>query len=76
MSYEEQRNSGRIMNEKFEYGYAITVYKSQGSEFPRVLYFDSKFRTAELTKRSRYTAITRAREELTIVLNRESSYMF
>ena len=75
-SYEEQKNSGRIMNEKFEYGYAITVYKSQGSEFDRVLYFDSKFRTPELTKRSRYTAITRAKEELTIVLNRESSHMY
>ena len=75
-SYEEQKNSGRIMNEKFEYGYAITVYKSQGSEFNRVLYFDSKFRTPELTKRSRYTAITRARDALTIVLNRESSHMY
>ncbi len=68
-SYEEQKNTGRLMNEKFEYGYAITVYKSQGSEFPRVLYFDSKFRTDDLTKKSRYTAITRAREQLTIVLS-------
>lgn len=74
--YEQQKSMGRIMNEKFEYGYAITVYKSQGSEFDRVLYFDSKFRTPELTKRSRYTAITRAKEELTIVLNKESSHMF
>lgn len=68
---DQQRSiGGKLMNEKFEYGYAITTYKSQGSEFPRVLYFDSFFRTAELTKRSRYTAITRAREELTIVMNR------
>lgn len=69
--YETQKSMGRIANEKFEYGYAITVYKSQGSEFDRVLYFDSNFRTPELTKRSRYTAITRAKESLTIVLNRK-----
>lgn len=75
-SYTDQKNSGRIMNEKFEYGYAITVYKSQGSEFDRVLYFDSKFRTPELTKKSRYTAITRAKESITIVMNRESSQMY
>ncbi len=69
--YEIQKNMGRISNEKFEYGYAITVYKSQGSEFDRVLYFDSHFRTPELTRKSRYTAITRAKEKLTIVLNRK-----
>ena len=74
--YSDQKAMGRIMNEKFEYGYAITVYKSQGSEFDRVLYFDSKFRTPELTKRSRYTAITRAKEALTIVFNRDSSHMY
>lgn len=75
-SYDEQKNTGRLMNEKFEYGYAITVYKSQGSEFDRVLYFDSRFRTPELTKRSRYTAITRAKEALTIVLSKDSSYRY
>lgn len=75
-SYTDQKTMGRLMNEKFEYGYAITVYKSQGSEFDRVLYFDSRFRTPELTRRSRYTAITRARESLTIVLNRDSSYHY
>jgi exodeoxyribonuclease-5 len=75
-SYTDQKSLGRLMNEKFEYGYAITVYKSQGSEFNRVLYFDSFFRSAELTKRSRYTAITRARESLTIVLNEGTTRMW
>ena len=69
MPYELQKNFGKIENEKFDYGYAITVYKSQGSEFDRVLYFDSFFRSEELTKKSRYTAITRAKKKLTIVLN-------
>ena len=75
MSHAEQKNVGRITNEKFEYGYAITTYKSQGSEFPRVLYFDSFFKDPDTTKRSRYTAITRAREELTIVLDSNASKM-
>ena len=73
MSHSDQKNVGRINNEKFEYGYAITTYKSQGSEFNRVLYFDSFFKDQDTTKRSRYTAITRAREELTIVLDSKSS---
>lgn len=73
MSHADQKNVGRITNEKFEYGYAITTYKSQGSEFNRVLYFDSFFKDQDTTKRSRYTAITRAREELTIVLDSKSS---
>ena len=69
LPYEQRKNIGKIQNEKFEYGYAITVYKSQGSEFPRGLYFDSFFKDADTTKRSRYTAITRAKEAITIVLN-------
>lgn len=73
-SYDMKKDMGRIMNEKFDYGYAITVYKSQGSEFNRVLYFDSFFRTEELTRKSRYTAITRAKEQLTIVLKSKSGW--
>ena len=72
MRHSDQKNVGKINNEKFEYGYAITTYKSQGSEFNRVLFFDSFFKDYDHTKRSRYTAITRAREELTIVLDSNS----
>lgn len=74
--YSDQQNTGRLLNEKFDYGYVITVYKSQGSEFDNVMYFDSFFRTPELTKRSRYTAITRAKQKLTIVLGENRSKMW
>lgn len=53
--------------EFFEYSYAITVYLSQGAEWGRVLYFDSNFRDPITTKKSRYTAITRASNRITIV---------
>lgn len=59
---------GRTPNEKFEYAYALTVYLSQGSEYNRVLYIDDWFHDAKLTQKSRYTAITRAKESITIVL--------
>lgn len=65
---EKQRLTPRIFNEKFEYAYAITVHLSQGSEYERVLYFDNFFHDKELTKKARYTAITRARTELTVVM--------
>lgn len=64
---EEQREAGRVKFEKFEYAYAITVYSAQGSEYDRVLFFDSFFRSDELTKKARYTAITRAKKAITVV---------
>ena len=65
--YEEQKNTLRLVHEKFEYAYAITVHLSQGSEYPKVLYIDSFFHDLNLTKKARYTAITRAMESITIV---------
>lgn len=48
----------------FDYGYAITVHKSQGSEWPHVLVYDEVMVKTDM-KRWRYTAITRASEKLT-----------
>lgn len=62
-----QRTMNRTKHEKFQYAYAITTYSSQGSEWNRGIYFDSWFRDAILTKASRYTAITRFKEAVTIV---------
>ena len=64
---DEQQKMMRLKNEKFEYSYAITVHLSQGSEYPNVLFFDSFFHDKDLTKKARYTAITRAQESITIV---------
>ena len=48
---------------KFTYGYAITVYKSQGSQFENVLYYRDTT-SPKLQKRSDYVAVTRAEESL------------
>ena len=66
-THEEQKNTRRLKNEKMEYSYAITVHLSQGSEYNRVLYIDDFFGSEELTRKARYTAITRAIDSITIV---------
>jgi len=52
-----------------DYGYAITVHKSQGSEWGKVIVADDKMQAANVKFRQRwlYTAVTRASESLTIV---------
>jgi exodeoxyribonuclease-5 len=52
-----------------DYGYAMTVHKSQGSQWPSVVLWDDGFWKREPNQRKRwlYTAITRAQERLTIV---------
>lgn len=47
----------------WDYAYAITCHKSQGSEWPRVLVLEEKCPLWEMP-RWRYTAVTRAAEEL------------
>lgn len=49
------------------YGYAITVHKSQGSEWSRVLVIDESRYFRKDAWRWRYTAITRAAEEVVVV---------
>jgi exodeoxyribonuclease V len=57
--------------EEFEYAYAITVHKSQGSQWNSVLLFDQKDRFPQWSERDRrrwlYTGITRAAEKLTVI---------
>lgn len=55
--------------ELFDFGYALTVHKAQGSQAKRVLLFEerNKHMTDEDWQRWIYTGITRAEEELTIV---------
>ncbi|RST84331.1 ATP-binding protein [Aquibium carbonis] len=51
----------------FDYGYALTVHKAQGSQWDNVVLFDESFAFRETRERWLYTAITRAAERLTIV---------
>lgn len=60
-------SSNKKRMEYFEYAYAITVHLSQGSEYPRVLFIDEDFGDSEKLKRLRYTAVTRAKDQLTWV---------
>lgn len=54
---------------QFDFGYAITGHKSQGSEWPHVVVWDDRMNQMdrESRKRWQYTVITRAQKKLTYV---------
>lgn len=52
---------------RFEFAYAVTCHKAQGSEFDFVIVFDESWAFGEERNRWLYTAITRAKEKLLIV---------
>ncbi|MGN6464147.1 MAG: ATP-binding domain-containing protein, partial [Rhizobiaceae bacterium] len=53
--------------DEFDYGYALTVHKAQGSQWNEVVLFDESVAFKETRQRWLYTAITRAAERLTVV---------
>lgn len=57
-----------IKGDLFDYGYALTVHKAQGSQAKRVVLFEERFAKMDddQWKRWLYTAVTRAEEELYI----------
>lgn len=57
----------RRESSEFTYGYAITVHKSQGSQWPNVMLFDESATFRDEARQWLYTGITRAAEALTIV---------
>ena len=59
-----------------DFGYAITVHKSQGSEWDEVFFWDDGFGSRDPTLRQQwvYTAITRASERLVIVKEKSESW--
>jgi exodeoxyribonuclease-5 len=52
----------------FDYGYALTVHKAQGSQWDSVLLVDESARFRENCTRWLYTGITRAVERITVVV--------
>jgi len=56
-----------IQINKFNYGYCMTVYKSQGSEFGSVLYIDDML-SRQTYQNHLYTAVTRAKEKLVLAI--------
>jgi exodeoxyribonuclease-5 len=57
----------RRRSDEFDYGYALTVHKSQGSQWDNIVLFDESFAFREHRDRWLYTGITRAAEQITIV---------
>lgn len=57
----------RRHSDEFDYGYALTVHKSQGSQWDSVVLFDESWAFREHQARWLYTGITRAAEKVTIV---------
>ncbi|MCO6050042.1 ATP-dependent RecD-like DNA helicase [Mesorhizobium sp. RP14(2022)] len=59
--------SNRKRYDDFDYGYALTVHKAQGSQWDDVMLFDESWAFKDTRARWLYTAITRAAKKLTIV---------
>lgn len=59
----------RLNAQEFAYGYALTVHKSQGSQWGKVMIIDEShvFRDISTRRKWLYTAITRAADAVTIV---------
>lgn len=64
------KNRKEIMKgDLFDFGYALTVHKAQGSQSPKVLLFEERFRQMDedMWRRWLYTAVTRAETQLVII---------
>lgn len=55
--------------EEFDFGYAITVHKAQGSQYENVVLYDDKFGVWDKALRRQwlYTAVSRAAETITVL---------
>lgn len=58
----------RKNSDEFDYGYALTVHKAQGSQWDDVVLFDESYAFREHRSRWLYTGVTRASKRLTLVL--------
>ncbi len=63
----ELSHLARRESDEFDYGYALTVHKAQGSQWDDVMLFDESFAFREHRARWLYTGLTRAARKLTIV---------
>ena len=53
--------------QEFDYGYALTVHKAQGSQWPDVFVLDESHLFRSDARRHLYTAVTRAMERVTVM---------
>lgn len=54
--------------QQFDYGYALTTHKAQGSQWPDVIVYDESGTFRDEWRRWLYTAITRASDRVTVVV--------
>ena len=64
--FSKQHPRSNKMYHEFDFGYAITVHKAQGSEFEKVLVFEERLGGGSHA-RWLYTAITRASDRIVII---------
>jgi exodeoxyribonuclease V len=57
----------RRESDEFDFGYALTVHKAQGSQWNDVMLFDESYAFGEHRNRWLYTGLTRAAKRLTLV---------
>ena len=65
---EELPMAARRDSDQFDFGYALTVHKAQGSQWDDVVLFDESFAFREHSARWLYTGLTRAAKTLTVVV--------
>ena len=65
---EDPPTASRRESDEFDFGYALTVHKAQGSQWDRVVLFDESFAFREHRHRWLYTGLTRAAEQITVVV--------
>lgn len=54
--------------EAFDYGYALTVHKAQGSQWENVVLLDESYAFSEFRARWLYTGLTRAERKVTVAV--------
>ena len=54
--------------DEFTFGYCLTVHKAQGSQWDKVYLFDESFVFRDDRRRWLYTGVTRASEQITVVI--------
>ena len=59
----------RRESDEFDYGYALTVHKSQGSQWNDVVLFDESYAFREHRSRWLYTGLTRAASQIVVVVD-------
>jgi exodeoxyribonuclease-5 len=55
-------------SDEFDFGYALTVHKAQGSQWDSVVLFDESFAFRDHRAQWLYTGVTRAAQKLTVVV--------